>query len=200
MTLGRINHRVKSGDEPLHRSGAPLGATVLDFWRWGVSDLVSNATRGLLAEFIVANALGIDTSHVRDEWAAWDLTTPEGVKVEVKSAAYLQSWHQERHSSIQFSIKESQAWDPNTGKSSLLSVRLSDVYVFALLAHTDKTNLDPLNVNQWEFRVLPAAVMTERLAKQKTITLSSLNRICGNAVAYSQLREAVARTATRRAF
>ena len=32
---------------------------VIDFWKWSVSDLVSNATRGRLAEFIVAKALKI---------------------------------------------------------------------------------------------------------------------------------------------
>lgn len=170
---------------------------MLDFWRWGASDLVSNAARGLLAEFIVAKAVGVDVTGVRDEWAPWDLTTPEGVKVEVKSAAYLQSWHQQRHSSIQFSIKESRAWDADTGKSSDESGRQADVYVFALLAHMDKASLDPLNVDQWEFRVLRSSLMTARLRKQKSITLSSLGRLCGHAVCYLKLREVVMRTAHR---
>jgi len=68
--------------------------------RCSLSDLVSNATRGRLAEFIVAQALNVDTSGVRDEWAAYDLLTSSGIKVEVKSAAYLQSWAQRRHSNI----------------------------------------------------------------------------------------------------
>jgi hypothetical protein len=48
------------------------------------SDLVSNSTRGVLAEFIVARALGLDTG-VRTEWQAFDLETASGKKIEVKS-------------------------------------------------------------------------------------------------------------------
>ena len=57
----------------------------------------------MLAEFIVATALGIPTDGVREGWAAWDLTTPGGVRVEVKTAAYLQSWAQKELSKISFS-------------------------------------------------------------------------------------------------
>ena len=41
---------LKSGSEPFLMSGQPLTANLLDFWRWSASDLVSNATRGVLAE------------------------------------------------------------------------------------------------------------------------------------------------------
>jgi hypothetical protein len=51
---------------------------------------VSNTTRGRLADFIIAKALGVDTSGVREEWAAFDLISPEGTQVEVKSADYIQ--------------------------------------------------------------------------------------------------------------
>ncbi len=81
--------RIKTGDEPFTNNGAPLAQKLIDFWKWSVSDLVSNATRGVLAEFIVATALQIDPSKVRDEWAAYDLSTNEGIKIEFRSAAYL---------------------------------------------------------------------------------------------------------------
>ena len=48
--------------------------------------------RGCLAEFIVASALRLGDG-VRDEWGAFDLLTKSGAKIEVKSAAYLQSWY-----------------------------------------------------------------------------------------------------------
>lgn len=76
-----------------------LDFDVYGFWRWRCSDLVSNATRGVLAEYIVAKALGV-AEGVREEWASYDLTTPGGTRIEVKSAAYIQSWHQETFSDI----------------------------------------------------------------------------------------------------
>lgn len=47
------------GDEPFHDGGAPLPFMVSDFWRWGVANLTGNALRGILAEFLVARALGV---------------------------------------------------------------------------------------------------------------------------------------------
>jgi hypothetical protein len=77
----------------------------LDFWRRSASDILSNATRGRLAEFLVATATGIDIKTVRDEWGAYDLLTPEGIKLEIKSAAYLQSWYQKVRSIIRLTVK-----------------------------------------------------------------------------------------------
>lgn len=77
------------------------GLTVADFWQWAFSDLRTNIVRGVLAEFLVARAVG-DHSALREAWDNWDVTTTSGIKVEVKSSAYLQSWRQRKHSSIVF--------------------------------------------------------------------------------------------------
>src|SRR5713101_2075903 len=94
--LGQLKVTRKTGAERLHEGPIDLGVDLLDFWRWSVSDLVSNVTRGRFAEYLVARALGIATDGVRDEWAAFDLETLTGIKVEVKSAAFIQTWHQAR--------------------------------------------------------------------------------------------------------
>ncbi len=57
-----------------------MGPTVADFWGWSRSGLLDNTERGVLADFIVATALGIPTEGVREASAAWDLTTPDGVR------------------------------------------------------------------------------------------------------------------------
>jgi hypothetical protein len=189
--LHRLKVSPKRGDDIFHWDGASLGYCLQDFWTWSVSDLVSNATRGRLAEFIVARALGISTESVRDEWASFDLRTPVGIKVEVKSAAYIQSWHQRRLSSITFVTPKTRAWDPDASKQSDDARRQADVYVFALLAHTDKTTIDPLNLTQWRFYVLPTAILDSRTRSQHSITLRSLEKLCKGAVSYADLPEAV---------
>jgi hypothetical protein len=55
---------------------------------------VSNATRGVLAEYIVGLALRCIDGRARAEWDASDLRTQEGDSVESKSAAYVQTWKQ----------------------------------------------------------------------------------------------------------
>ena len=74
-----------------------------DFWSWNQSDLIENRTRGILAEFIVKKALNIDSER-RVEWDNFDLITNTGKKLEVKSAAYIQSWEQSKFSDIKFGI------------------------------------------------------------------------------------------------
>ncbi|MDG2305284.1 MAG: hypothetical protein P8R42_11640 [Candidatus Binatia bacterium] len=95
----------------------PLDLRLIDFWRWFNSDLVSNTARGILAELLVGSTLGC-ADGVRQEWAAWDLKTPTAVTVEVKSAAYIQTWHQDRLSTISFDIAPKQAWNPETDEWS----------------------------------------------------------------------------------
>jgi hypothetical protein len=140
--LSRRGPTSRTGNEPFLLDGRDLGFALVDFWRWSVSDLVSNVTRGRLAEFIVAKALGIPTEGVRDEWGAYDLTTADGTKVEVKSAAYLQSWNQRALSKIAFPTPKTRAWDAESNLQAIESKRQADVYVFALLAHQDKSTLD----------------------------------------------------------
>ncbi|MBZ5538191.1 MAG: hypothetical protein LAO31_19735 [Acidobacteriia bacterium] len=148
--------------------------------------------RGLLAEYIVARALGVDTGRVREGWATFDLTTPEGVKVEVKSAAYLQSWYQKEPSVISFSIKKSRAWNPDTNEFEGDRRRQADVYVFALLAHQDKAMLDPLNLDQWEFYVLATRAIEEHGANKHSISLPVLCGLGAGPHRYQALRRAVA--------
>jgi hypothetical protein len=191
MNLDRIQVVRKTGSERFHFDDPDINVSLREFWQWSVSDLVSNATRGRLAEFIVAMALAVDTSGVRDEWAAFDLITPEGTKVEVKSAAFLQTWFQARLSSITFSTRTSRAWDASTNTFSPESTRQADVYVFALLHHTDKKTVDPMNVNHWCFYPVATSKLDVRNKSQGSITLKALKALCGEGVAYENLREAV---------
>jgi hypothetical protein len=193
--LGRLSIEPKTGQEQLHTDGEPLGISLLSFWSWSTSDLVSNLARGKLAEFIVARALGISAGGVRNEWDPYDLETGDGIKIEVKSAAYLQSWHQERLSTIAFRVPKTRTWSPDSNRLEDEATRPSDIYVFAVLAHRDKPTVDPLNVNQWLFYVLPTGVLDKRTRSQHSITLGTLERLSGGAVSFSELGDAVQRAA-----
>ncbi len=180
------------GDEAFYAAGGAQGFSVLDFWQWSMADLVSNTTRGVLAEFIVAQALGVATTGVREEWAAYDLCTPDGITVEVKSAAYVQSWMQRRLSSILFNVGKRRVWDAATNQLSAEPLRPASVYVFALLAHQDRATLDPLNLDQWRFYVLSTREIEQRERSQHSITLSSLERMGAGPYPFAELRAAVA--------
>lgn len=185
-----------SGQEQFSDGANALPFGIQDFWRWMGSDLVCNAMRGMLAEFIVARSLGIE-GGVRIEWDACDLTTPGGVRVEVKSAAYCQTWAQRRLSSIGFDIAP--RWPDNIPgvEVSDCARRAADVYVFCLLHHQDKETIDPMQLSQWTFFVLSARVLDERVATQKRIALSALRKLGPIETNYMGLCESVARAAAR---
>jgi hypothetical protein len=196
--LGRLLADRKTGREVFHARGKELGFDLLSFWQWTTSDLISNATRGRLAEYLVARAIGLGSDGVRDEWAAYDLCSADGTKIEVKSAAYVQSWHQRAPSSISFVVPKTLAWDAETNRLATEAQRQADVYVFALLAHTDKATIDALDVSQWRFYVLPTAVLNSRTRSQHSITLKSLEALAGPGVDYWRLKDAIEAAAAQR--
>lgn len=156
------------------------------FHQWAYSDVLTNTQRGILAEYIVAKALGIDSTK-RVEWEAFDLITKEGLKIEVKSSAYLQSWKQNGLSKISFGIQATKAWNPSTNEYSKEQKRQADVYVFCLLQHIELDTVNPLDVTQWTFYVLPTKVLNEKVPNQKSIGLSGLKLLGSAELIYEDL-------------
>lgn len=48
--------------------------------------------------------------------------------------------------------------------------------MFALLGHTDKETVNPLDISQWKFFAVPTAWLDARKRSQHSITLASLRR------------------------
>ncbi len=197
MDLGRKRATKLTGAEQFRSGGLAMPFDVLGFWQWSSSDLLNNTTRGVVAEFIVANACGCDLSAPREPWNAYDLITPDGIKIEVKSAAYLQAWNQPKGwSSISFSIKESLHWDADTNEQGNEPGRMADVYVFALLKHKDKNTVDPLDLDQWSFFVLSTIMVAGYPRSRSSIQLKSLRGLTTE-LRFTELEAAVVRACVK---
>lgn len=193
-----IGHRRLSGSEPIVLHDATLPTTVLAFWSWALSDVISNTARGLLAEFFVASDLGV-ADAMRVEWAPFDLTSRRGIRVEVKSSAYIQRWTQKRISSPSFSVAPTRFWDREVGDYVGERKRHADVYVFCLHAHQERETLNPLEVRQWQFFAAPTRLLNRQLGAQKTVRLSTLQRIGVTEVPYGAIETTVTALAGARA-
>jgi len=193
--LGPISPTRKTGREPFSRESISLDLTVQGFWEWAFSDLMGNTNRGVLAEYIVATAMGAPVEGVRPDWTPWDLTI-DGIKIEVKSSAYLQTWSQNRHSTISFGIGATHAWNPVTNEMSEERVRQSDVYVFALLAERNQDHVNPLTLDQWEFYVVPTADLDIYATTQRSITLPRVQTLT-TAVSWTDLGASIRAAAPR---
>ncbi len=134
-----------SGGEPFKG----LDATVIDFWKWGFSDLRMNIVRGILAEFLVAQAVG-DKTDVRVAWANFDVTTQDGVPVEVKSSGHCQSWKQRRLSRLNFRKLTGRRYSEDGELGAEPEIR-ADVIVFAVQACRDCARYEALDIAKWEF-------------------------------------------------
>jgi hypothetical protein len=163
-----------AGDQrSFHGPGAPDGK-IVDFWRWGFSNLLTNTTRGVFADWMVARLLGLSTPQ-RVEWDACDLVTPEGVRIEVKSGSYRQVWHKGHPpSKIVFSGLRARPWSADTGYSPAPSCN-AHLYVFCVQTETDLARWDAFDLNQWRFYVL----RNDEVAKlnQASIGLATLRRL-----------------------
>lgn len=190
LNLPSIEATPKSGDEELTYNGGNIGYKLLNFWQWSVSDILSNATRGRFAEFIIGTAIQLDSNSIRDEWGAYDLESKDGIKIEVKSASYIQSWSQKDYSTISFSIKPAKYWDAENGMSRGTAKRHADIYVFCLLKNKNQENIDPMKLEQWSFFVLPTYKIDGYTRSQSSITLKSLSKLA-NEILYFELKEEI---------
>jgi hypothetical protein len=187
----------------LRKSGKPLGsseANLLGFWSWAFSDLRQNNIRGYLAEYIVSLALGVGLT-VRSSWDDYDLEVAAGqlargpVRVQVKSAAYLQAWGQRKLSAITFGGLRRRPFPWSAEGGFVLGegkFPKADVFVFALETAQRHEDYEPLEVEQWSFRVLPAHRIT-----QDTLSLGTLSKLTPK-VTFDELKDTVGEAARER--
>lgn len=187
--LSSIKVKRKTGDE-VFTCLEKGKLTLKDFWQWSSSDLVSNATRGILAEFLVVSSLGLNQG-VRNEWDSYDLMTETGVKIEVKSSAYVQSWYQKKLSNIKFNIRSTLAWDYKTGRFDKEKKRQAHVYVFCLLHHKDKKTINPMELSQWMFYVVSTKKIEQVCQNVKSISLSRLRKLNPIVCNFDGLKDAI---------
>lgn len=166
-----------TGNEEFTLRGSGIGIIIKDFWSWAYSDLLDNTGRGVMAEFLVYSSLKgaiPPRAQMRVNWLPFDVTSPSGRRIEVKSAAYLQSWTTDFPSQIQYDIAPKLAWNGHSYASE--AKRNCDIFVFCLYTALtcDKSILD---LDYWEFYVLPTSVLGTNIPTQKKISLSSLLKL-----------------------
>jgi len=167
---------------------AGLDATVADFWRWAFSDLRDNTTRGILAEFLVAKAVG-DTRSLRIGWDNFDAQAPDGTRIEVKCSAFLQSWSQKRHSELVFGRLSAREFDAARNEYSVEARIRADVFVFAVQTQREPTAYDMLDLSHWEFWVASASIIREHAVR--TVRIGWVRQHATGPLGYGGLADAI---------
>lgn len=123
----------------------------------------------------------------------WDVTSPDGTRIEVKSSGFLQAWAQKKLSVPTFRVPPAYGWDAMTGTWSTQQGYHADVYVFCLHTATSHDDYDPLKVSQWNFFVVGKKSIATRAGAQ--MGLATLAKIAGNPVTYPHLQASIAAVA-----
>ena len=166
-----------SENTPFVLDGKPLGMNMLDFWKYQYSNIYD--MQEYIAEFIVGKALGLNEPCNRDGWTLYDIDY-NGVHIEIKQTGYYHSW-QEKYAGGRISQRRTFGIQPaySEYKDSKTELkRQSHIYVFCLNTGTNEEESNPLEMSNWEFYVVPTAVIDDTCATgQKTISLGKVRKL-----------------------
>ena len=179
-----------NGDEKFLFDGKGVGFDFLDFWRFQYSNIYS--LHGEIAEFIVARALGEKEAQNSAYWTLWDITY-RNVKIEVKATAYYHLWNDEAKISRQrtFGITKANGSYDSGVSGNADFCRQNDIYVFCLNTGETKETSYPLNLDNWEFYIVPTAFINENCSDNKTISLGRIRSFGFEARKYDQIKSEI---------
>ena len=161
---------------------------ILDFWKSKYSNIYN--MQEVIAEFIVEKALGIGKAQNTDYWTLYDILY-RNYRIEIKESSYYHSWNKGGKVSTQrtFGITKANSNYENADLENRFE-RQNDIYVFCLNTGDTKETSNPMNLDNWEFYVIPTKVINEKCNNNKTINLGKIKKIT-NMIKYEKLKETI---------
>ena len=176
-----------TGNEEFSYNGQETNLTILEFWRWHYSELYN--MQNLMAEFIVAKALGLSQAVNAGSWTLYDIKY-RGKRIEVKETAYMHSWQKDDTPKSQTRVFGITKAHEKYKDSSTPLGRQNDIYVFCLNTGETRETSNPLKLENWEFYVVPTSVINKKCGDAKSISLPRLRKI-SESIAYPKLRAVI---------
>jgi hypothetical protein len=150
----------------------------LNFLQWVAGDLTGNRMRGLYAEWMIADRLGLTAEgSTRIEWDMVDIRY-RGLNLEVKTSGNRQQWSSEE-TPARFSIApQTRIWNAELNTTQRLSVpkRTANVYIFCMHRCEVLSNSTVLDEENWSFMAVSTPDLDATLGSQRTILESALGR------------------------
>lgn len=173
------------GEEQFLLHGKAAGMNVYDFWRFAYSDLNADP-RDDVAEYLVSRALGIEKPFNKENWTPYDISY-RGKRIEVKCTGYFQTWRTDSNVCPHriFSIRK--AHHPDTG----VFERQNDVYVFCLLLGNTREEANVLDLENWEFYIVPTLKIDAICGDNKTISLSRIKNLGFDACGFEEIKSRI---------
>lgn len=148
---------------------------ILDFWKSKYSNIFN--MQEVIAEFIVERALEIRKAQNTDYWTLYDILY-RNCRIEIKETGYYHSWNEEGKVSMQrmFGITKANSNYESSEEENKYE-RQNDIYVFCLNTGTTKATSNPINLNNWEFYIVPTSEINEKCGNNKKISLERVRKM-----------------------
>ena len=179
-----------NGKEKFIFKNQELGFDMLDFWKFHFSNIYGLQDK--IAEFIVSKVVGVDVAENDENWTLWDITY-RNKRIEVKETSYYHSFNKDGKVSKRRSFGITMAngsYDLEKSGNSLFC-RQNDIYVFCLNTGETREASYPLDLNNWEFYVVPTSVINEKCGNNKTISLGRIKSLGFIPKKYNELRQEI---------
>ena len=168
--------------------------------------LINNVYRGDYVEELILSTLGEQWKPI-GEWGGWDLERDDGIRLEVKQSAALQSWHAAasagKTSPSRFDIAPREGYYTDSSDAGVWRevdnpVRSADIYIFAWHPEQAADIADHRRAEQWEFYVVRECKLPPKPQgnKTQTIGLSTVKELAA-AVTYDELDAKVTEVAAQ---
>ena len=176
------------GNENFTFNNNELNFGILDFWIYKYSNIYN--LQEVIAEFIVEKALNIEKPHNTDSWTLFDILY-RNCRIEIKESSYYHPWNENGKISNQriFGITKANSNYEDTGSENKFE-RQNDIYVFCLNTGITKESSNPMNLNNWEFYIVPTSVINEKCGNNKKISLNRVRQLT-KAITYDKLKESI---------
>ena len=177
-----------NGNENFSLNNKEMDFGILDFWKYKYSNVWN--MQEYIAEFIIEKALGMEKSHNTDSWTLYDILY-RNTRIEVKETSYYHPWNEDGNISSQrtFGITMANSRYENEIEENKFE-RQNDIYVFCLNTGQTKEESNPMNLNNWEFYIIPTKTINEECGKNKTISLNRIRKMT-SVVKYEEIKNKI---------
>ena len=178
-----------NGTEPFVMNGKSVGFNMLDFWKFEFSNIYDMQDE--ISEFIVAKALEIDVPYNKEMWTLCDIMYRDK-RIEVKETSYYHPWNKDGQVSEQraFGITKANSIYEKPDEENKYE-RQNDLYIFCVVNGNTREESNPLNLNNWDFYIVPTSVINEKCKDNKTISLSRIQNMGYRPFDFSKIKEEV---------
>jgi len=175
-----------NGKEKFISQNKELDFGMLEFWCSKFSNVYN--IQEYIAEFLVEQALGIEKSHNTEYWTLFDILYKD-YRIEIKETGYYHPWNENGKISEmrRFGITKANSKYENKESSNIYE-RQNDIYVFCLNVGKTKETSNPLNIDNWEFYIVPTKKINEVCKNYKSIGLNKVKKIATK-VNYFEIKE-----------